>query len=89
VRALTWRGTQKVSVEKTPDLRIEEPTDAIVPFPMLHLRDKGATMPVLTVARPPAHQDLATHVLPLEQGPHGYKIFQKKQDGCITVVLTP
>ncbi len=24
-----------------------------------------------------------------EQAPHGYEIFQKKQDGCIKVVLKP
>ena len=30
-----------------------------------------------------------THRLPLDQAPHAYKIFQKKQDGCIKVVLKP
>jgi len=30
VRALTWQGTQKVSVETVPDPTIQEPTDAIV-----------------------------------------------------------
>ena len=34
-------------------------------------------------------ESLATHVLPLEQAPHGYEIFQAKQDGCVKVVLTP
>ncbi len=34
-------------------------------------------------------RDLTTHALPLEQAPHGYQIFQKKQDGCIKVVLKP
>jgi threonine dehydrogenase-like Zn-dependent dehydrogenase len=33
--------------------------------------------------------DLATHRLPLEQAPHGYEIFQRKQDGAIKVVLEP
>ena len=33
--------------------------------------------------------DLATHVLPLEEAPRGYKIFQKKEDGAIKVVLRP
>lgn len=33
--------------------------------------------------------DLATHHLPLEQAPSAYEIFQKKQDGCIKVVLRP
>jgi len=30
VRALTWQGTQKVSVETVPESRTQEPTDAIV-----------------------------------------------------------
>lgn len=30
MKALTWQGTGKVFVETVPDLRIQEPTDAIV-----------------------------------------------------------
>lgn len=30
-----------------------------------------------------------THTLPLAQAPHGYEIFQHKQDNCIKVVLKP
>jgi len=30
-----------------------------------------------------------THRLPLEQAPHGYKIFKEKQDNCVKVVLKP
>jgi DNA primase len=30
MRALTWQGTGKVSVETVPDPTIQEPTDAIV-----------------------------------------------------------
>ncbi|MDQ6602525.1 MAG: glutathione-dependent formaldehyde dehydrogenase [Chloroflexota bacterium] len=30
-----------------------------------------------------------THRLPLDEAPHGYKIFRDKQDECIKVVLTP
>jgi threonine dehydrogenase-like Zn-dependent dehydrogenase len=33
--------------------------------------------------------DLTTHRLPLDEAPHGYEIFQKKQDGAIKVVLQP
>ena len=32
---------------------------------------------------------LPTHTLPLEQGADAYRTFQKKQDGCIKVVLKP
>ena len=35
--------------------------------------------------RPARHRDLATHLLPLEEAPHGYEIFQKKEDGCVKV----
>jgi threonine dehydrogenase-like Zn-dependent dehydrogenase len=31
----------------------------------------------------------ATHHLPLAEAPHGYEIFQKKQDGAFKVVLNP
>ena len=33
--------------------------------------------------------DLATHHVPLEQAPELYETFQKKEDGCIKVVLQP
>ncbi len=34
-------------------------------------------------------ESLATHRLPLEAAPAAYEMFQKKQDGCIKVVLKP
>jgi threonine dehydrogenase-like Zn-dependent dehydrogenase len=27
--------------------------------------------------------------LPLDQAPHGYDIFQKKQDGAVKIILKP
>jgi threonine dehydrogenase-like Zn-dependent dehydrogenase len=33
--------------------------------------------------------DLVTHRVPLDRAPEMYEIFQKKEDGCIKVVLTP
>ncbi|MDR8408400.1 glutathione-dependent formaldehyde dehydrogenase [Nonomuraea sp. 3-1Str] len=75
------------------------------PLPMLRLFDKGVTlrmgqahvrrwiddlMPLVTDdADPLGVMDLATHRLPLEQAPHAYEIFQKKQDGAIKVLLQP
>jgi threonine dehydrogenase-like Zn-dependent dehydrogenase len=75
------------------------------PMPMMQLFDKGVQLrmgqahvhrwvddilPLVTDdADPLATADLKTHTLPLEQAPHGYDIFQKKQDGCIKVVLKP
>jgi threonine dehydrogenase-like Zn-dependent dehydrogenase len=40
-------------------------------------------------ADPLGVEDLATHKLPLEQAPHAYEIFQKKQDGAIKILLQP
>ena len=33
--------------------------------------------------------DLTTHTAPLDQAPAMYDKFQKKEDGCIKVVLKP
>jgi threonine dehydrogenase-like Zn-dependent dehydrogenase len=47
-------------------------------------------MPLLTGDGDPLGVDgFATHRLPLDQAPHGYDIFQKKQDGAIKILLTP
>jgi threonine dehydrogenase-like Zn-dependent dehydrogenase len=34
-------------------------------------------------------EDFKTHELPLEAAPHGYEIFQKKEDGAVKIVLKP
>lgn len=75
------------------------------PMPMMKMFDKGIQMrmgqahvkrgvpeilPLLLDENDPlGAEDLVTHHLLLEQAPHGYKIFQKKQDGAIKVVLHP
>ncbi|GAA3508568.1 zinc-dependent alcohol dehydrogenase [Actinomadura keratinilytica] len=75
------------------------------PLPMLQMFDKGVTVTMGQAhvkrwiddllplaaddADPLGVMDLATHHLPLEQGPQGYEIFQKKQDGAVKVVLHP
>jgi threonine dehydrogenase-like Zn-dependent dehydrogenase len=74
------------------------------PINMLKLFDKGISLqmgqahvkrwipdilPLLTDDDPLGVHDLETHRLPLESAPHGYEIFQKKQDECIKVVLSP
>lgn len=33
--------------------------------------------------------DIISHTLPLAEAPHGYEIFDKKEDGCVKVVLKP
>ncbi len=47
-------------------------------------------MPLLTGGDDPLGvEDLATHKLPLDDAPHAYEIFQKKEDGAIKYVLKP
>jgi threonine dehydrogenase-like Zn-dependent dehydrogenase len=75
------------------------------PMPMMDLFDKQIQlrmgqanvkrwiddiMPLLQEESDPLGvEDLATHKLPLEQAPHAYDIFQKKQDGAIKILLQP
>jgi threonine dehydrogenase-like Zn-dependent dehydrogenase len=75
------------------------------PMPMMEIFDRGAQLrmgqahvkrwvdeiiPLLQDdADPLGTEDLATHLLPLDEAPHGYEIFQKKQDNCIKVLLQP
>jgi threonine dehydrogenase-like Zn-dependent dehydrogenase len=74
------------------------------PLPMLTLFDKQIQlrmgqanvkkwvddiMPLLTDADPLGVDSFASHVLPLEEAPHAYDIFQKKQDGAIKMMLKP
>ena len=50
----------------------------------------GQLMPLLLEEGDPLGvRDLATHHLPLAEAPHGYEIFQKKEDGAIKVLLHP
>jgi len=75
------------------------------PINMMQLFDKGVQIkmgqahvkrwiedlwPLVTDESDPLGvEDLATHKIPLDQAPHGYEIFQKKEDGAIKVVLQP
>ncbi|MEO5608608.1 MAG: zinc-dependent alcohol dehydrogenase [Ornithinibacter sp.] len=75
------------------------------PMPMMEMFDRGVTvrmgqchvkrwgediMPLLLDPSDPlGAEDLATHVLPLEDAPRGYEMFQAKDDGCVKVVLRP
>ncbi|WP_139335244.1 zinc-binding dehydrogenase, partial [Mycobacterium sp. GA-1841] len=74
------------------------------PLPMLTLFDKQIQLrmgqanvkkwvddilPLLGDDDPLGVDDFATHILPLDEAPHGYEIFQKKQDGAVKIILTP
>lgn len=72
-------------------------------FPLGALMNKGLTLrgaqqhgqryiPMLLdrMARGELRTDyLATHVLPLDEGPHGYQLFKDKEDGCVRSVFRP
>ena len=78
---------------------------AASPMPLIQMFDKQITMrmgqanvwnwvedilPLLTGDDDPLGVDTyATHHIKLEDAPHGYDIFQKKQDGAFKVVLNP
>jgi threonine dehydrogenase-like Zn-dependent dehydrogenase len=75
------------------------------PLPMMEMFDRGVQVrmgqchvkrwidDILPVALedgdPLGLESLATHRLPLEEAPGAYEMFQKKEDGCIKVVLKP
>jgi threonine dehydrogenase-like Zn-dependent dehydrogenase len=74
------------------------------PLPMFTLFDKQITlrmgqanvkrwvdqiMPLLTDEDVLGVDDFATHRLPIEDAPHAYEIFQKKEDGAIKILLQP
>ncbi|MGE2734744.1 zinc-dependent alcohol dehydrogenase [Mycolicibacterium vaccae] len=46
-------------------------------------------MPLLTDSDPLGVDTFATHVLPLDEAPHAYEVFQKKQDGAVKIILQP
>lgn len=75
------------------------------PLPLMELFDKQVTLrlgqanvrhwvddllPLVTdPADPLGVLDLRTHRMPLEQAPAAYELFQRKEDGCVKVVLDP
>ncbi|WP_241383673.1 zinc-dependent alcohol dehydrogenase [Rhodococcus sp. CH91] len=74
------------------------------PIPMLTLFDKQIRLrmgqanvlhwvpeilPLLTDEDPLGVDDFATHRLPLDDAPHAYEIFQKKEDGAFKIALKP
>jgi threonine dehydrogenase-like Zn-dependent dehydrogenase len=78
---------------------------AASPMPLLYMFDKQINlrmgqanvrrwiddlMPLVTREDDPlALESFATHHVPLDEAPHAYEIFQKKQDGAFKVLLRP
>jgi threonine dehydrogenase-like Zn-dependent dehydrogenase len=46
-------------------------------------------LPLLQDGDPLGVDDLTTHRLPLEEAPHAYEMFQRKEDGAIKILLKP
>ena len=74
------------------------------PMPLMTMFDKQVTMrmgqanvkrwaddilPLLTDEDPLGVDTFATHELALDEAPHAYEIFQKKQDGAVKILLKP
>jgi threonine dehydrogenase-like Zn-dependent dehydrogenase len=74
------------------------------PMPMLKMFDKQIQLrmgqanvrrwvddilPLLTDEDPLGVDSFASHRMPLEDAPHGYRIFQAKSDGAAKIVLSP
>jgi threonine dehydrogenase-like Zn-dependent dehydrogenase len=78
---------------------------AVDPMPFMQMFDKGLTLrmgqchvrrwtdELLAIVDRPEDvlglEGLATHHVPLDQAPEMYGTFQRKDDGCLKVVLTP
>lgn len=78
---------------------------AVDPLPMMEMFDKGLTLRmgqcnvkrwvddiipvVLADGDPLGLESLATHRLGLDEAPDAYAMFQRKDDGCLKVVLKP
>ncbi|MFI7649569.1 zinc-dependent alcohol dehydrogenase [Micromonospora sp. NPDC049460] len=74
------------------------------PMPLMEMFDRGIQVrmgqchvrrwtdeiiPLLSDDDPLGVADLRTHRVPLARAPQAYEMFQKKQDGCVKVVLAP
>ncbi|MGK5445396.1 zinc-dependent alcohol dehydrogenase [Micromonospora sp. URMC 105] len=75
------------------------------PMPLMEMFDRGIQLrmgqchvrrwtdeilPLLSGGDDPLGvEDLRTHRVPLQRAPEAYEMFQKKQDGCVKVVLAP
>ena len=89
MKALTWQGTRKVTVEEVPDPRLQHPTDTIVQITSSAIGSALFGYTKLYGKIPGGQADLVTHHAPLSDAPESYDTFQKKTDGCIKVVLQP
>jgi threonine dehydrogenase-like Zn-dependent dehydrogenase len=78
---------------------------AVSPMPLIQMFDKQINMrmgqanvkrwiddimPLVSGDSDPLGvEDFATHHVPLDEAPHAYEIFQKKEDGAFKILLKP
>ena len=78
---------------------------AVSPMPLIQMFDKQINMRmgqanvkrwiddlmplVADEADPLGVEGFATHRVPLDEAPHAYEIFQRKQDGAFKILLKP
>ena len=97
MKALVWEGVNEVAVQDVPDRRLRNRQDAILKVNLssvcgsdLHQLSGYIPMLLERMARgelKTAH--LATHPMPLDDGPRGYDLFKNKNDGCVRAVFRP
>ena len=83
-----------MTISSVAQTRVTPPNNSFKPEQDVQLGQEAAAevreqMPLLNDEDPLGVDDLVTHELPLDQAPYAYEIFQKKEDGCIKVILEP
>jgi threonine dehydrogenase-like Zn-dependent dehydrogenase len=88
MKAVTWHGKRDVRVDTVPDPKMEDPVRQVDPAAANVKKWVDDILPLLT-DDPLGVDSFATHALPLDEAPHAYDIFQKKQDGAVKIILRP
>jgi threonine dehydrogenase-like Zn-dependent dehydrogenase len=82
MRALCWFGKGDVRIETVADPKI-------LNMGQVHVHKYLRTLLAWVERKIINPSFVITHRLSLEDAPHGYEMFMKKQDQCIKVVLKP
>jgi threonine dehydrogenase-like Zn-dependent dehydrogenase len=90
MQALTYHGSKDVRVETVPDPRLVEPDDILLRVTATAICGSDLHIHRGKIPMMDSGDILGlSHTLPLEQAAHGDEIFEKKQQDCRKVVLTP
>ena len=90
MKAVTFQGVADVKVEDVADPTIVDPTDVVVRITTSAVCGSDLT-PLLPLVERKKLQParIITHTMPLKDTPHGYAIFDRKEDRAIKVMLKP